>query len=110
MMRPEVLNSRCVAMKARFLGAAKPKVVMIDGGAFEETYTLAEAARLLGVSYTTAGRLLKAEAGVMRYRTGSDGSVGFGDTKLKRLQRVRLTWVIPEGVIRRLIERMSLAA
>lgn len=60
---------------------------------FERTYTLAESASLLGVSYDTARRLLLA-VGVQRYSTGVNGQPIFPGSKLERFQRVRFTYVI----------------
>lgn len=57
------------------------------------------------MSYSSARRLLHNEPGVRRYSTGTDGPV-YPGSKLKRFQRVRLTWVIPECAIQNVVSRM----
>jgi hypothetical protein len=74
----------------------------------ERNLSLAQAAAELGVSYSTARRMLAHEEGVRRYSTTTAGdAVVYPRQKLKRYQRVRLSFVIPESVIERVKRRMA---
>jgi hypothetical protein len=108
MMKPEVLERRCLEMRRKMAGEPKQQnPSVIDGaGKSEITFNLAEAAVKLGVSYSSARRLLQNEPGVRRYSTGTQGPV-YPGSKLKRFQRVRLTWVIPESAIHNIVSRMN---
>jgi hypothetical protein len=89
------------------LNAPVPLEVSTTTQQAEKRLNLAGAARELGVSYSTARRLLRHESGVMRYSTTTAGTQAiFPDTLLKRNQKVRMTYVIPESVIVRLRCRM----
>jgi AraC-like DNA-binding protein len=73
----------------------------------EPTFNLAQVARQLGVSYSTARRLVQYEPGVRRYSTTTAGtSPVFPGTALRRCQRVRMSFVIPESVVVRLRQKM----
>lgn len=105
MMKPEVLERRCREMREKNADQNQTKVQLVESkpGEFEPVVTVAEAAVRLGVSNSTARRLLKNDA--RRYRTGLEGPMYPGD-RLKRGQRVRMSWVIPESAVQRVILRM----
>jgi hypothetical protein len=108
MMKPEVLEKRCLEMRRRSAAETKSEqctLVINEAGKSESTYNLSHAAVKLGVSYSSARRLLQNEPGVRRYSTGTEGPV-YPGSKLKRYQRVRLTWVIPESAIQSVVSRM----
>jgi hypothetical protein len=82
------------------------EVIRLPAQGEPRTYNLRQAARRLGVSYSTARRLLDGDPDVRRY-SAATGEPVFPGTPLKRFQRVRMTWVIPESSIERLILQMQ---
>lgn len=72
----------------------------------EPTYDLKQSAAKIGVSYSTARRLLNADPKVQRYSGMTGQQAFFPGMALKRHQRVRLTWIIPESSIQRVILKM----
>ena len=105
MMKSEVLERRCAELKQR-LRSNECTIIRLSAPVEPRTYNLRQAALRLGVSYSTARRLLDADPHVRRYSTAT-GEPVFPGTPLKRFQRVRLTWVIPESSIERLIQQMQ---
>jgi hypothetical protein len=104
-MKSEVFERRCAELKQR-LGSNDCAVGRLPAPVEPRTYNLHQAAQRLGVSYSTARRLLDADPNVRRYSTAT-GEPVFPGTPLKRFQRVRMTWVIPESSIERLIQQMQ---
>ena len=100
MMKPEVLERRCAELKDR-LRKQNCAVIRLPAQGEPQTFHLRQAARRLGVSYSTARRLLDGDPGVRRY-SAATGEPVFPGTALKRFQRVRMTWVIP-----RVLDRTS---
>ena len=78
----------------------------VVAGTDEATYDLKQAAAKMGVSYSTARRLLDADPDVQRYSGTTGQQAFFPGMALKRHQRVRLTWIIPESSIQRVILKM----
>lgn len=103
-MRPRTttFEERAAALKAR-LTCAVETVVECDG---KRTYDLKQAAAKIGVSYSTARRLLNSDPDVQRYSGTTGQQAFFPGMALKRHQRVRLTWIIPESSIQRMILKM----
>jgi hypothetical protein len=92
-MRPrKTFQERAAALKARRNGDFE----MVARTDEEPTYDLKHAAAKMGVSYSTARRLLTADPDVQRYRATTGQQAFFPGMALKRHQRVRLTWIIPE--------------
>lgn len=89
-------------MKARLNGDLE----MVAGTDEEPTYDLKQAAAKMGVSYSTARRLLNADPNVQRYSGTTGQQAFFPGMVLKRHQRVRLTWIIPDSSIQRVILKM----
>ena len=107
MMKSEVFERRCAELKQR-LRSNDGGVIRFPAPVEPRTYNLRQAAQRLGVSYSTARRLLDTDPDVRRYSTATGEPVFPGPgTPLKRFQRVRLTWVIPESSIERLILQMQ---
>lgn len=105
MMSKDVFDRRAAEMKCRML-KVEPPVTSVPAG--ERTCSLSVAAVELGVSYKTALRLLANEDGVRRYSTtSSKDAVVYPGTRLKRNQRVRMTYVIPESVVDRVKHMME---
>jgi hypothetical protein len=103
-MTKSELERRATEMKNRLTGGAR---TIEAGPRGERKLSLAEAARELGVSYSTARRLLAHEPDVMRYSTTTAGTATvFPNTPLKRHQRVRMSYVVPESVIVRVQHQM----
>lgn len=100
--RKTTFEERAAALKARLNGDLE-MVAPIDK---EPTYNLKQAAAKMGVSYSTARRLLNAEPDVQRYSGTTGQQAFFPGMALKRHQRVRLTWIIPESSIQRVILKM----
>jgi hypothetical protein len=89
--------------RASVVGSAKTPIE-----AAERNLSLSEAAAAIGVSYSTARRMLAHEEGVRRFSTTTAGdAVVYPGQRLKRYQRVRLTFVIPESVVERVKRRMA---
>ena len=107
MMRPEVFERRCAEMKGRQLAMPDCEVARLPPQSEPSPYNLRQAARRLGVCYSTARRLLASDPDVRRYSTAT-GEPVFPGTPLKRFQCVRLTWVIPESSIQRLAKAFLL--
>ena len=105
MMKSEVFERRCAELKAR-LRSHDCEGIGLPAQLKSRTYNLRQTALRLGVSYSTARRLLDADPEVRRYSTAT-GQPVFPGTPLKRFQRVRMTWVIPESSIERLIRQMQ---
>lgn len=106
---------RAAEMRDRNAGKGQPSnvdgqrvVVLADRSKSDElterTYNLSHTAVLLGVSYSTARRLCNQE-NVRRYSTTS-GDVVYPGSKVKRFQRVRLTYVVTESDIDRIRNKM----
>ncbi len=114
-MKKERFEARAAEMRQRMLAAQgtppNPAGLALvgkgPGTPAEPTVNLQEAARRIGVSYATAGRLLANEPGVRRFSIATSGAVIYPDTPLKRGRRVRFTYVIPVPVIERVIRRMG---
>jgi hypothetical protein len=106
MMKQEVFERRCSELKERQAIKQDCDVVRLPPQSASRTYSLRQAAQRLGVSYSTARRLLATDPDVRRYSTAT-GEPVFPGTPLKRFQCVRLTWVIPESAIQRLILKMQ---
>jgi hypothetical protein len=105
-MTKNEFERRAAEMKKRFTGELQMVPTTMPNG--EKKFNLGEAARKLGVSYSTARRLLRHERGVLRYSTTTAGtSPVYPGTPLKRNQRVRMTYVVPESVIKRLTSVMG---
>ena len=100
--RKNTFGERAAALKARLDGDIET-VAGIDEA---PTYDLKEAAAKMGVSYSTARRLLNADPNVQRYSGTTGQQAFFPGMALKRHQRVRLTWIIPESSIQRVILKM----
>jgi hypothetical protein len=98
-MRPRknTFEERTAALKARLTSDLEPVV----GSDEEPTYDLKQAAAKMGVSYSTARRLLNTDPNVRRYSGTTGHQAFFPGMALKRHQRVRLTWIIPESSIQR---------
>jgi hypothetical protein len=92
--RRELFEVRAAAMRERM--ATRDQAVQ----GTERTYSLAQAAVELGVSYSTARRLCKEHA--RRYSTTMTGNVVYPGTTLKRFQRVRISYVIEEADIQKI--------
>lgn len=105
-MRPRknTFEERAAALKARLNGDLE--MVVVVGANEESTYDLKRAAAKIGVSYSTARRLLNADPDVQRYSGTTGQQAFFPGMALKRYQRVRLTWIIPESSIQRVILKM----
>jgi hypothetical protein len=103
-MRPRknTYEERAAALKARL----NADLEMVAGIGEEPTYDLKQAAAKMGVSYSTARRLLNADPNVQRYSGTTGQQAFFPGMALKRHQRVRLTWIIPESSIQRVILKM----
>jgi hypothetical protein len=99
--RKNTFEERAAALKARRNGD-----LVVAGTDEEPTYDLKEAAAKMGVSYSTARRLLNADPDVQRYSATTGQHAFFPGMALKRHQRVRLTWIIPESSIQRVILKM----
>jgi hypothetical protein len=112
-MKPEVFEARAAEMRQR-MAAKTSKVVPLrsEPKPAERKYSIGEAADILGISYSTALRLFRNEAGVPQYSTRSGRQNVYPDTPLKRFEQVRMTYVIPESVLRRVQNSLcgSLAA
>ena len=106
MMKQETFERRCSEMKERQEIKRDSDVFLLAPQSASRTYNLRQAAKRLGVSYSTARRLLATDPYVRRYST-TTGEPAFPGTPLKRFQCVRLTWVIPESAIERLILKMQ---
>jgi hypothetical protein len=105
MKKPEVLERLCQEMRKKNAAHDKPTVKVFESdGVLEPIISVAEAAMRLGVSNSTARRLLKKAA--LRYRIGVDGPMFPGD-KLKRGQQVRMAWIIPEKAVNEIKLRMT---
>ena len=106
MKKADLHERQCREMRAKYVVPKETKVRMVETepGRWEPTIKVSEAAARLGVSNSTARRLLKPDA--RRYRIGLDGPMFPGD-KLKRGQRVRMAWIITESAIQRVISRME---
>lgn len=102
-MRPrkKTFEQRAAELKARLHGDLET-----GAGTDEATYDLTQAAAKMGVSYSTARRLLNADPHVQRYSGTTGQKAFFPGMALKRHQRVRLTWIIPESSIQRVILKM----
>ena len=100
--RKNTFEERAAALKAR-LNSGLAEVVGIEE---ELTCDLKQAAAKIGVSYSTARRLLNADPNVRRYSGTTGQQAFFPGMALKRHQRVRLTWIIPESSIQRVILKM----
>jgi hypothetical protein len=105
MMKPGVLERKCAELKQR-LTEQNCAVSRLPAPGEPRTYNLRQAARYVGVSYSTARRLLYRDLEVRRY-SAATGEPVFPGTPLKRFQRVRMSWVIPESSIERLIQQMQ---
>jgi hypothetical protein len=103
-MRPrnKTFEERAAALKARLHG----DLGMVAGTDEEPAYDLKQAAAKMGVSYSTARRLLNGDPNVQRYSGTTGQQAFFPGMALKRHQRVRLTWIIPESSIQRVILKM----
>ncbi len=103
-MRPgkNTLEERAAALKARLNG----DIETVAGIDEEPTYDLKQAAAKMGVSYSTARRLLNGDPNVQRYSGTTGQQAFFPGMALKRHQRVRLTWIIPESSIQRVLLKM----
>jgi hypothetical protein len=101
-MRPRktTFEERATALKARL--NSDPETTART----EATYDLKQAAAKIGVSYSTARRLLNTDPNVQRYSGTTGQQPFFPGMALKRHQRVRLTWIIPESSIQRVILKM----
>jgi hypothetical protein len=93
-------------MRERLAGKVSEPVATPAQQDEEKKYKLSQAAKRLGVSYATAGRLLIGEPGVKRYSGTMGNEAVFPTTKLKRHQRVRMTWIIPETAIQSVLRNM----
>ena len=104
-MRPRknTFEERAAALKARLNGDLK---TVVFGSNEEPTYDLKQAAAKIGVSYSTARRLLNADPDVQRYSCTMGQEAFFPGMALKRHQRVRLTWIIPESSVQRVTLKM----
>jgi hypothetical protein len=100
--RRNTFEERAAALKARLHGDDETVIGIGD----EPTYNLKKAAARIGVSYSTARRLLNADPEVQRYSGTTGQQAFFPGMALKRHQRVRLTWIIPESSIQRVILKM----
>jgi hypothetical protein len=100
--RKDTFEERAAALKARLTH----DLAIVVGTEDHRTYDLAKAAAKIGISYSTARRLLKADPDVRRYSGTTGEQPFFPGMELKRHQRVRLTWVIPESSIQRVILKM----
>jgi hypothetical protein len=100
--RKNKFEERAAALKARLNG----DIETVAGIDEEPTYDLKQAAAKIGVSYSTARRLLNADPNVQRYSGTTGQQAFFPGMALKRHQRVRLTWIIPESSIQRVILKM----
>jgi hypothetical protein len=104
-MTKSTFEKRASEMKKRLSGELQ--VVPTTVSNEERKFSLRDVAQRLGVSYSTARRLLSHEEGVGRYSTTTAGTAAvFPSTPLKRNQRVRMTYVVPESVLSRLQIRM----
>jgi hypothetical protein len=100
------LDQKCAKLKAKVLGLPLPiGQEMRKEDQKPKTYTLKEAAKELGRSYSTTRRLLIEDVDVERC-SATNGKGFFPSMSLKRFQRVRMTWVIPQSSIDRVRRRM----
>lgn len=105
MMPREVFNRKAEEMKRRL---TEPALPVKASAAKAGSYNLTEAALEIGVSYSTARRILANEDGVRRYSTTTTGdAVIYPGQNLKRYQRVRMTYVIDKAAIDRVKLRMA---
>lgn len=95
--RKNTLDERATELKSRLINSGLETV----GLGTEATYTLNRAALKIGVSYSTARRLLRDDPDVQRYSCTTGQEVVFPGMKLRKHQRVRMTWIIPESSIQR---------
>ena len=69
--------------------------------------SLRDAARELGVSYSSARRIFGAEPEVLRFSNTLTGDTVYPGKPLRRFQRVRMTYVIPRHVFERVRRRLG---
>ena len=103
-MKEEVFERRAADMRRRYSGETKVAAIENDQ---EPNHTMAEAACMLGVSRSTALRIFKNEPGVLRYSTTNGNEIVYPGKPLKRYQRVRMSYVIPESVLMRVKNRLG---
>lgn len=110
MMKTERFEQRAAELRQRMTATkTAPALVIAKSGStvVEPMVNLQEAARRIGVSYTTAARILANEPGVRRFSTTPLGEVIYPDTLPKRGRRVRFTYIVPVTVVERVIRRMG---
>jgi len=100
--RKNTFEERAALLRKRLTGNVETPVETDH----EATYDLTQAAAKIGVSYSTARRLLNDDPNVRRYSGTTGQQAFFPGMALKRHQRVRLTWIIPESSIQRVILKM----
>jgi hypothetical protein len=72
----------------------------------EPSYDLNGAAVRLGLPYKMTWRLMRNRKDIHRF-SGTDGTPYYPGMPLKRFQRVRLTYRIPESTIQRVLRSMA---
>ena len=105
-MKKETFERRCDEMRRSRQPLPPPpqKNVSQDLTQDDGRRSLKYAADKLGVSYWTARRIFISE-NVRRYSAGGEAPV-YPETSLKRFQSVRMTFVIYDADIARVIEKM----
>jgi len=69
--------------------------------------SLRDAARELGVSYSSARRIFCCEPEVLRFSNTLTGETVYPGKPRRRFQRVRMTYVIPRHVFERVRRRLG---